>query len=62
MNSKLEKFTTSGSNLKKALNKSSQNASKNFKALTNSVGSIKLAHSAVHDLFKINQHICQIQV
>ncbi|WP_420025355.1 hypothetical protein QIA36_05260 (plasmid) [Borreliella yangtzensis] len=40
LKSKLEKSTKFGSNLEKALNKSSQNASKNFKSLTDSVDSV----------------------
>ncbi|WP_421114449.1 hypothetical protein QIA00_05000 (plasmid) [Borreliella americana] len=52
MKSKLEKFTTSGSNLEKVLNKSSQNTSKNFKSLANSVDSVSSKVSGIKNIDK----------
>ncbi len=53
MKSKLEKSAKSGSNLEKALNKSSQNASKNFKSLADSVDSVNSKAGGMKSIGKV---------
>lgn len=53
LKSKLEKSAKSGSNLEKALNKSSQNASKNFKSLADSVDSVNSKASDMKSIGKV---------
>ncbi|WP_215540046.1 tape measure protein [Borreliella bavariensis] len=52
LKSKLEKSAKSGSNLEKALNKSSQNTSKNFKSLADSVDSVNSKASGMQSIGK----------
>lgn len=53
LKSKLEKSAKSGSNLEKALNKSSQNASKNFKSLADSVDSVNSKAGGMKSIGKV---------
>ncbi len=53
LKSKLEKSAKSGSNLEKALNKSSQNASKNFKSLADSVDSVNSKAGSMKSIGKV---------
>ncbi len=57
MKSKLEKPAKSGSNLEKALNKSSQNASKNFKSLADSVDSVNSKAGGMKSIGKVLKSI-----
>ncbi|MCR8909761.1 tape measure domain-containing protein [Borreliella burgdorferi] len=53
LKSKLEKSAKSGSNLEKALNKSSQNAIKNFKSLADSVDSVNSKAGSMKSIGKV---------
>ncbi len=53
LKSKLEKSAKSGSNLEKVLNKSSQNASKNFKSLADSVDSVNSKAGGMKSIGKV---------